>query len=305
MKAAGAAVELLNSWAIRLSGRTRQLDSKTLAALWLRLRQGLSPGDDGNRGAADLPEMVLVISTGRVGTETLAAALHGSPQVVAYHEPEPKCFALSRLAYQTRHDQDMSGWIVDTFVDMRRALLENARLRDRVYVETSPQVTFVSHPLTQHLPTVKVIHLVRNPESVIASGLSRGWYQGHRADAQRLYPDQYAAGEAARLWDQWSPAEKIAWNWMETNRFAFDLGEGFLSDRYFRVQSEMLFSSPNLLVDLCKFMNVAAPRAERTARVLTLQLNSGNAMEAHRGEAKEAIKSLKPWLSPVANKLGY
>ena len=108
------------------------------------------------------------LSTGRVGTSTLAALGELMPGVCSLHEPRPLLFGLGKQAYESDKNQKASSAIVAGIEACRREL---KGLSQTVYLETSPQVTFLARQLKQVFPNSRFVHVVRNPVDVVRSGM--------------------------------------------------------------------------------------------------------------------------------------
>ena len=181
---------------------------------------------------------VFVLSTGRVGSKTLASLLSQSDNLLTFHEPKPKLFSLSCCAYKYRHILNLKDTIVcdifkTSFLTARDNLLSRAVYLSRGYVETSPQGTFLAPIIHQLIPNSKFIHLIRDPKDVIRSGMRRGWYQGHAYDFCRIQPSLKVDKEK---WETYNAFQKNSWLWVETNTL-FQQLTAILKSGDFKVQS--------------------------------------------------------------------
>lgn len=245
---------------------------------------------------------VWCLSTGRVGSQTLEALSSRSPNVVARHEPEPKLFGLSNLAYCTEGDSDC-----------RRILIEAARLcrppvkvaGETIYLETSPQATFLAQELLDLYPQSKFIHMIRHPADVIRSGMRRGWYSGHPNDAWRIQPTQ---GADAELWAEMSPLEKNAWLWAETNRWIYRFMETLPEGAGLLLRSEDLFAADmQTLTRLFHHLGTVMPKECEIQKVLSKKLNSqkkGHFPDLSNWEDSE-VEVLKRHTGQIAAQYGY
>ncbi|MDZ7690395.1 MAG: hypothetical protein U5K69_04470 [Balneolaceae bacterium] len=101
--------------------------------------------------------------------------------------------------------------IVSKIVDAARyEQIRNAWLLDKKYIETNNRITFFCYALSELFPKSQFIHLVRQPEAFITSGLARDWYSNSVLhDEGRIKPTD----------NELQQVEKIAWLWNETNHF--------------------------------------------------------------------------------------
>ena len=96
----------------------------------------------GSREYVADPFQVWCLSTGRVGSKTLAELANLSGKVAAVHEPWPKTFGLSRLSYEYGKDSACQ----QVFVESVTAVLEKiiSEVENLHFIETSPQCTFLA-----------------------------------------------------------------------------------------------------------------------------------------------------------------
>ncbi len=263
----------------------------------------------GRRALADFDAAhpcVFVLSTGRVGTQTLAALCGLSENVRAHHEPEPRLFALGKLAHAAGSSAASDGTLLEGFRLARAALLEEARSSGRGYVETSPQVTFLARVIRELVPDARLIHVVRDPRDVVRSGMRRGWYAGARGDESRIVPgpdDPHAAS-----WEAMSPFEKNLWLWAETNRFILELASGLPGPAPVLIHSEQLTAGePPALERLYDTLGADVPRRAQIEAVLAQRMNAQTRgsfppWDAWTPDQREATRRIA---GPVAERLGY
>jgi hypothetical protein len=185
--------------------------------------------------------MVVVVSTGRTGTQALAHHLDASyANVTALHEPRP-----------SRHLRLMSNRAVAGAVTMDEAVAELTRSRAKlfagvrtpVYVESNWYVYGLLEALPEVFGRVKVLHVVRDPKTYIPSGLNFGQFSGLRALATTFLPYWYLKPEDAprelgpdKPWAQMTGVERLAWHWHvvngEIDRVSPLFGQDFLRIRY-------------------------------------------------------------------------
>ncbi len=217
---------------------------------------------------------VFVLSTGRTGTQNLAALLSLAKGVRALHEPRPKLFGLSHKAYHYGNHPAVRETLAEAFIVARQDLILAWAACGAIYVETSPQVTFLAPTIARVCPTAKFIHLVRDPHAVVRSGMRRGWFQGQQADPYRITPlpqDPYYA-----RWDTLTPFEKNAWLWAETNRWIHAFLTSLPPEHGLLVRAEDIFAgNQSTLEKLFAFVGAAdVPSEKAIQRVLRKRLNA-------------------------------
>lgn len=215
---------------------------------------------------------IFTLSTGRVGTKTLAALGNLSKKLLAYHEPEPYLFALSMHAYRNVGDSRAESILVDAVYAARAARLSYSAQCDVGYLETSPHATFLAGTIKKIVPQAKFIHLVRSPQAVVRSGMRRNWYTGNRFDSTRTVPR--ADSIYAEAWPQFTPLQKNLWLWAETNRWIAEFCSSLPNDQTLQLKSEDIFAGKQkTLEEFYSFANVVLPRQQSIDRILRKQLN--------------------------------
>ncbi len=216
---------------------------------------------------------IFVLSTGRVGTETLASLCSLASNVFAYHEPVPKIYALSKLGYEYSADSVARIILGEAFNLSRVELLNYSLGNNRGYVETSPQVTFLAPIIAELIPNSRFIHLVRNPKEVVRSGMRRKWFDGNSYDVTRITPK--VGTEAQRLWDCYTPFQKNLWLWAETNRWTMKFCRTVPPENVLLLRSEDVFSANSgTLERLFDFVASPLPSERKIRNVLSKKLNS-------------------------------
>jgi hypothetical protein len=186
-------------------------------------------------------QVVVVVSTGRTGTQALAHHLDACYEdVTALHEPRP-----------SRHLRLLSNRAVAGRLTREQAARALALSRERlfntietpIYVESNWYVYGLLEALKGIAPSVKVLHVVRDPKTYIPSGINFGQFSGLRALATRFVPYWYLKPEQApghldarKPWSQLTEPQRLAWHWTvvngEIDRVAPQFGDHFLRMRY-------------------------------------------------------------------------
>jgi len=250
--------------------------------------------------------IIFVLSTGRVGTQTLAALLRLNKNLLVFHEPTPILYGLSQHAYW-HEDHPIAHSVLNEAVYCARSELWQQALLSRYgYVETSPQLTFLAPILLELHPRARFIHLVRHPYAVVRSGIRRGWYLNHPSDRTRLTPK--TDDSVSDIWDELPQLEKIAWLWTETNRWIMTFMETVSFRQKLLIRSESLFAAEeSTLEELYRFANGAPPPPKKIHRILGRKLNAqrtGHFPPPHDWD--DAMrKDVGHWVGDVAKSLGY
>jgi len=248
---------------------------------------------------------IFVLSTGRVGTETLSALLNLSPNILSLHEPHPLLYQLARNAYQNEMTGCESVWD-DAVMGLRSDLFDSALASGVGYVETSPQATFLAPAFYRMVPDVKFIHLIRHPATVVRSGMRRGWYAGHSADATRITPKD--GSEDFNVWSGMTPLAKIAWLWSETNRWICEFTGKLPEEKYMLLKAGDIFSGDkNVLKKLYGFCSSEYPGEKRVNKILSKNYNKSRAGDFPPFEkwSSADVGQLKSHAGEMAKKMEY
>jgi hypothetical protein len=243
---------------------------------------------------------LFVLSTGRVGTETLAALFALCPDAVAHHEPEPRLVKASFDAYM----EGCSGqkWL-DLVLAARDDFIVTANHQQKIYIETSNRLTYLAPALARTFPESRFIHLHRHPYDVVRSYVKRQAYEGHPWDFARIRP---RAGDAdASQWERLSSVEKIAWYWARVNRDAHDFLRTLPASRGLEIRADTLFrADASTLTKLFAFAGVTCPSPRKVRHVLAGKLNANTL--PHDWEWTEADRQrVQQLTSSVAVDLAY
>lgn len=210
---------------------------------------------------------VWCLSTGRVGTQTLAALGALADRVDSQHEPAPMLYGLSKLSYEGCGEREGRRVLVEAV----RSCRSDVGTRAAVYLETSPQVTFLAPILREVFPKSRFLHVVRHPAAVVRSAMRRQWYAGNPFDETRIEP---VSTPARKAWNDWTPFEKNLWLWNETNRWIDDFVATLPHSEWLRVRSEDVFlGRPAALESFFDCLEVARPPRKDLERVLGKKLN--------------------------------
>ncbi len=250
----------------------------------------------------EFDQHIWCLSTGRVGTKTLATLLNLVPQIKSEHEPSPKLFGISKVAHQ-HSDHELKSEILEAVHTCRFNL---KGLSQNIYLESSPHLTFTARYLNKLFPNSKFIHLVRNPVAVVESGLKRKWYNGNTIDNWRIVPKPDA--EVLNEWNHWNAFEKNVWSWTETNNWIDSFFKELSTDSKLILKSEDLFSGKeSALNDLFKFCGGTKPTKANVEKILKQKINaSTNKVETKTYSFdNQKLERLKEIAGPAIQKFGY
>jgi Sulfotransferase family len=194
---------------------------------------------------AGAPPIVMVLSTGRCGTQWLTQGLrHVHPEIAAEHEPIGPLYRPRRYF---RHYEHPEAILAEPEV---AAHVETIERMPTTYVETGWPLFSVLPLLAERVPDrLRIIHLTRNPVPTALSHLAHNSFAGSpRHDA---YTDLATLGpndpnvfqpDYAAMWDDLSPYEKCLFWWTEVNMFGLEIPGRLDAIPLLRVQSEQMLA---------------------------------------------------------------
>ncbi len=246
-----------------------------------------------------------VLSSGRVGTETLTALLNLSESIIALHEPVPRLIQTSFDAYMNESGASSYCWKKVIYA-ARDDYICKAHSQNKIYVETSNRMTYLAGYLAQCFPDARFIHLHRHPYDVIRSGMRRGYYQGHGGDFARIRPRE---GDVwFPEWEGFSTIEKIAWYWHAVNKDAMDFCDTLPEAKSLVLAAEDMFqANGECLERLFGFMAAEMPSIHQIDKVLGKKMNaqrSGKCPDISTWDDAQ-LRRVKAIISDTASRLGY
>ena len=189
-------------------------------------------------------KVVVILSTGRTGTMGLAKLFDaGFPNVTGLHEPAPSRnlrVASNRFVCRRLNKGDMLRILTAS----RSKLL--ARINDPIYVESNWYLYGFLDVLKDVFGPVQVLHVVRDPRTLIRSYLNFGTLRGLKGLASRCFPywmlkiDNYDPA-APTSFGRMSDAQRLSWTWKTINA-EIDRAETLFGRDYLRVRYEDVFA---------------------------------------------------------------
>jgi hypothetical protein len=246
---------------------------------------------------------VIFLSTGRCGTQWFKQILNTCPDIQPFHNPDPPFIEQSKTGYiYQKKDESYAPLIGELYLAGREKLLRQSYNHGKIFCETNNRITFFSRGIQKKIPNSKFVHLYRNPAAFIRSGISRKWYTGFSPhDIGRIEPlpgDPYF-----NQWPSMTPLEKIAWLWMETNRFILDFSQHVDPQHFFSYNFDQ--NSPKLLRNLFHFIGLecGVPGHQKFSTAVNVQQKK--TMPAYAEWSDDEKKAMIRIVGETASRLGY
>ena len=251
-----------------------------------------------------IDQHIWCLSTGRVGTKTVAALGSLMPSVLSEHEPQPLFYGLGKQAYEISNET-ADQILIEAILASRWQL---TGLNQTTYLETSPHVTFLAAQLNKAFPNSKFIHIIRNPIDVVNSGVRRKWYCGNATDKWQIKPLENSKWKDQ--WNEFDAVEKNIWSWAETNRWISNFLKTMPADSKMQIKSEDLFAgNQDAIQQLFEFCGETLNEKSKVEKVLDKKLNANRdryADSATPNDWSEAqIEKLDAIAGEVMKQFGY
>jgi hypothetical protein len=248
-------------------------------------------------------DAVFGLSTGRCGTTTLSKLFNLAPQVRAYHEPKPGVGNPVRSApyYGVKSPSQLQA----EFARFRAAEIYRHVKDGLAYVEVNG-LKFHAPAIAESMPNSRFFFVHRHPLEFVCSGLRRGWYESHAADATRLRPR--AGDPADERWEEWSRFEKICWLWSATNDYFVSFLATVDPARYVVLPfAELVDAETGRWRELFDLARVPAPQASRAGEVLSVRHNEQTSGEnlSYDALTDEQWSQLERIAGDTMQRLGY
>lgn len=169
--------------------------------------------------------VVLIISTGRTGTEFVARLLNNlyGTDVLSVHEPAPDLLDISVRSKKENWSRRRLVW------EMRKARAGYSKVchqeNRQFYVESNNNLSFLLPYLKDLFPRLKIVFFSRAPDTFLLSELNkkhgRKKFSLFGADdvRRRITPELIGDTESSSSWPEWTRVRKIIWYWAMCNDY--------------------------------------------------------------------------------------
>lgn len=234
-----------------------------------------------------------VLSTGRCGTQTIAALVELCEGAVGLHEPRPSFSWMLNSLYHTVEDH--SHDFLTALYFARVQLIHSVVASGKLYFESNHFLTPLAFQLKFLYPDARFIHLIRHPGDFVVSGLRRKW------KGPLVAKTSSGVGE----WPFMNRTQQIAWAWNEINEGIERFKSILPDDTYITVKSEDMFSGAAVR-DIYTFLELDFPREHAIELVMSSKLNAEKSSEVP--PFQEWDRELQQQVfayAPLATEYGY
>lgn len=255
-------------------------------------------------------DRVVIVSTGRTATKSIAHFLSRAEQGVEAHHTT----SWSRL-FNVLSNMELANLIPGTGVKWAWRALKGGRWGpdrgNECFVDSSNHLYAVSRQLLNWYPSMRLVHIVRDPRTYVPSHLR--WIRNRRQSyiANRIVPfwqpNGWLVGEySLRDWHRMSEFARFCWIWDFKNRYIEATG-GMYPQRYLRLRFEDLVAGgaqAGSIERLRQFVGLAAD--EGAGNVLPAANRSGGAADSGAEELSEAeLKQVERICGGLMERYGY
>jgi len=170
-------------------------------------------------------KVILIVGTGRTGTEFLAKYIEemDKKRIFSAHEPYPD---LLKLSVDIRK-KNLTNKRITTLLSRNRLnqLLTIKKKGIKIYVESNNNLSFLLPYLKNVFRNVKVLFFTRNPEDFLFSEMNKkhgkaGFYIYSKSDKRKRINAILMNDEPHNYhWNNWCRQYKIVWYWKYCNDF--------------------------------------------------------------------------------------
>ncbi len=202
---------------------------------------------------------VFSINTGRCGTHWITDVIntHYSDKYTANHEGLSSKY-IPNIFYRIDNPYaQLNKPEIRTHINNIRDILKTTNYLEPGYTSYSMLPVFIEQLSDSH--KVKMIHIIRHPVDWVVSAMTQGFYNSENMIQKTtllnpqynlIYADKYRS-----KWNDFIPAEKLAWHWLELNTYAEELKEKY-SVEWLTIRMEDLFKDSSTLTDLLSFLGL-------------------------------------------------
>lgn len=175
--------------------------------------------------------LLLIVSTGRTGTEFLAHTFNEYfPKVIGKHEPLPSDLfevGVRRMRGEFTFQETLE------YIRSNRIQILQECVDSKVpyYVESNLHLSILLDVCKELFPHYRILHVVRDPRTCVPSYLNKSpdgsgkmFFMGANDHRDRLTAKDIPEDSFKDEWDAFDRMEKVAWHWRYYNEAAYHAG---------------------------------------------------------------------------------
>lgn len=252
--------------------------------------------DQGTESLGNQTPDMLVVSTGRTGTASIAENFRAHyPSIQAVHEPfgSRALRIIGNMFTAGSLDYRSASWVIRLTHGFRRW-----KIQDRLLIESNPQACCLLPVFCRMYPDTVIVHIVRHPADFIRSYINHGAFNGMKGFLGHRIPYWFLRPEHVHNfdwppWDVMSPVEASAWRWSALNHI-IERDCELWARNYLRVRYEDLFyHGPGEWARISSSCGLDPTRWETNielARVNASRLSVAPSTESWTGNMKQMIE---------------
>jgi hypothetical protein len=203
--------------------------------------------------------VVLIVSTGRTGTEFLAKFFaRNFKGVDARHEPPMDMFELGAGILRGKYTPETAE---EYFYSHRYELLKEViDANNDFYIESNLNQSLVLDVAEKVFPNLKIIHVIRDPKTCIKSYYNKSpddsgklYFMGEGDFRERIVPEDFPGDAYSGKTASMNRFEKVCWYWAKYNSVAADYCEKH-PENSIRVKYEDIFLGQNKNGEISKLI---------------------------------------------------
>jgi hypothetical protein len=208
---------------------------------------------------------VFILSTGRAGSKFIVELLNLSPDVSAFHEPQPRLQFFSDFASRRQDQPELLTKMIEA---ARMEWILKVYIQKKIFVESNQCLTFFAPVLSVLFKSSKFVHLIRHPGDFVASAARKGWYNN-----DSIWESGRFKMADEHRWAGMNQIERLGWLWNSTNRFIRKFLSTLPAARRMTCRLEDLLADTSAIHALFSFCGAGVPEPEKVSEIQSRQVN--------------------------------
>jgi len=179
-----------------------------------------------------MKNIAFILSTGRTGTKFFENYINSTSKLAfCLHEPKPS-WRFKYLSNMYLKGFISKNIICEVYKKSRKNIFK--RLNNKIFIESSNFAFGCIPALNTCIGSIKILHIIRRPETYIQSHLNHGFWKGYKKNAAKYFPFWIENIKKTN-----NPIEILCRRWIYVNNVIASYSK---SNPYLQVQFESIFS---------------------------------------------------------------